>query len=263
MLVEVRPLLAKKWHGKTGKESFSVPKVLEVLYDSETGKYATGLTPDEAKKYGKELSLDLSDNFNPNSPHPYWSTKAASIKLVNHTVIYNTERALDFIKVANLKASNKVANSMKEYDEGKFPDATHVIFDEEEEVTTKAGKVQLKQKANVLAVGLSNDEKTQIIQILSKKSVKGKSTDFIDVEIDAIITEKPDEFIKYANMDKKDVSTRASVLEALAKNILTKEGTAVYYMGDIIGQDYEDAVKWFNDPNNQKIKVSILEKLNK
>jgi hypothetical protein len=34
-------------------------------------------------------------------------------------------------------------------------------------------------------------------------------------------------------------------------------------MGDVIGYGIEEAVSWFKDPNNQIIKTSILEKLNK
>jgi hypothetical protein len=37
-----------------------------------------------------------------------------------------------------MKGSKLVANSMKELDEGKWPEATHVIFDESEEVSYKS-----------------------------------------------------------------------------------------------------------------------------
>lgn len=262
MKVEVRPIESKKWHKKTGKESFAQPKVIEVLYDTNTGKYATGLTPEETKDYSVKLGLDLSDMFNPDVPHPYWSSKAAQIKLENHTMIFDTERPIDFIKVKNMKASKYVANSLKELEEGKFPHATHVIFDEEEEISAKASKIQIKNKANELALKMSSDEKINIVQILSSKSLRGRSNNFIDVEIDSIITEKPEEFIRYAQMDKQQVYTRAAILEAIHKNILTKEATHIYYMGELIGIDYEAAVDWFMNPQNSKIKVSILEKLN-
>ena len=52
--VEIRPLPIKKWHGKEGKEDFSQPKVIEVLYDVEKACYATGLSEEETIKYSKE-----------------------------------------------------------------------------------------------------------------------------------------------------------------------------------------------------------------
>lgn len=261
MKVEVRPLPTKKWHGKEGKESFSRPMSLEVLYDVETGAYATGLTDEEEKKYSKITGLDLSKKFDPNTPHPYWSTKPAIIKLENRTMVFDTSNPHDFIKVKNLKASKMVANSMKEWEEGKFPFATHVIFDEEEEVTIKASKIEKKQKAVVLAQELSSEEKAQLVQIISNKVVRGRSPKFIEVEVDALIETKTDEFLRYAQMNKEEIYIRSVVLEALIKNTLTKEGTSIYYLGDLIGVDYESAVAWFKDPNNQKMKVAILEKL--
>lgn len=261
MIVEVRPIERQKWHGKEGKENFSQPVTLECLYDTSTGKYATGLNEEERKSLEAKTGYDLSDAFNATQPHPFWSSSAAKIKLPARTVIFNTDKPLDFIKVRVLKASKYVANSMKEYEEGLFPEATHVIFDEAEDMKIKASKIQRKNKATAIAMKLSSDQKANIIQILSMKSMKNQSQDFLDVEIDKIIEDQLDEFLKYASMDKEKVYLRAAILEGIHKNVLTKDGSAIYFMGDQIGFDLEDAVKYFSDPNNQRIKAAILEKI--
>jgi hypothetical protein len=173
------------------------------------------------------------------------------------------------VKVKLMKANKLVANSMKEYEEGKWPDATHVIFDEEEEVSSKANKVQLRRKASAMLLEMSDDSKANIIQILSKKSVKGRSGNFIDVEIDAIIqNNEPNqpgilEFTELVSMGREEVAVRASVLNLLQRDILTKEAGSIYYMGELIGIDYEAAVEWFKSPSNAKLKVAILERGNK
>ena len=261
MLVEVRPIASKKpWHGKEDKESFTQPKMIEVLYDPETGKYATGLTPEEAEKYGKLLGVDLSDTFG-TDPHPYWSTQPARIKLPNHTIILNDEKPAEFVKIKNLKASRWVANSITKLDD--FPDATHVIYDESEEVEVTATKIEKRNKCIKVSLGMSEEMKLQMIQILSDKTYKGRSSDFINVEIDKIIESNPNDFMRYASMDKAEVYVRATLLEAIHKNVLIKEGQAIHYMSERIANDFEDAIKWFIDPQNSKMKVSILEKLNK
>jgi hypothetical protein len=267
--VEVRPLDRKSWHGKKGKESFAQPKAVEALYEHTTGKYATGLTEDEAIKYGKLIGADLSDTFNPSEPHPYYSTKPGTVMLQNHTMIFDISKPAEYVKVKLMKANKLVANSMKEYEEGKWPDATHVIFDEEEEVSSKANKVQLRRKASAMLLEMSDDSKANIIQILSKKSVKGRSGNFIDVEIDAIIqNNEPNqpgilEFTELVSMGREEVAVRASVLNLLQRDILTKEAGSIYYMGELIGIDYEAAVEWFKSPSNAKLKVAILERGNK
>lgn len=263
MQVEVRPLPIERWHGKDGKESFGQPVSIEVLYDSSTGKYATGLDEEETTKYSHMLGLDLSNTFDPMKPHPYWCSQAARIKLPNHTLTLETDKPSDYIIVKNLKASKFIANSMKEWQDGMYPEATHVIYDEQEEVTVKAGKVQKKNKCIAISAKMSYDDKANMIQVIGKKSVRGRKPDYIDVELDSLIEEKPDEFLRYSQMDKNEVYTQAVVLEAIHRNILTREGTAIKYMDDVIGIDLDDTIKWFIDPQNQKIKAALLEKLGK
>jgi hypothetical protein len=63
-------------------------------------------------------------------------------------------------------------------------------------------------------------------------------------------------------MDKNQLYIKGMVVEALYKNILTKEGAGIYYMGDILGHSIEDVTEYFANPQNQEIKARILEKLN-
>jgi hypothetical protein len=261
MQVEVRPIDFDKWHGKKGKDSFTQPKAIEALYDPETGRYATGLTPEETNEYSKRLGVSLDDTFNPSEPHPFYSQKAAWVMLQNNTMIFNTDRDMDFVKVKLMKASKKVANSMKEYNEGKWPEATHFIHDESEEVHAKAGKAELKRKAYQILGKLTQEDQIAVIQCLSKKSLKGRSADFITVEIESLIENDPAEFVRLAEMGREEVTLRANVLELMDKQVLTKEGTAILYMGETIGYTYEEAIHWFKNPNNQKMKIAILEKL--
>lgn len=260
-LVEVRPIDGRKWHNKKGKESFAMPKVIEALYDGETGAYATGLTDEEANLYGKLLSVDLSNRFVIDTPHPFWSSKAGQLKLENATMFFNTDKTMDFVKVKLMKASKLVANSMKEYNENKWPEATHVIFDEEEEVDIKASKVAAKQQCALILDKMNADDKANMILILGKRFVKGRSDNFLNVEIDALIELDPIEFLKYAKAGKDKIYNMGIVLEALHKNVLTKNAGKITYMGETIGLDVEDAIKWLNDPENQRIKIAVLNKL--
>jgi hypothetical protein len=261
--VQIRPLPHKTWHNKEGKESFRQPVTIEVLYDSNKGGYATGLTDEEAERYGKLLGVDLSANFNPEKPHPYWSTKGASIKLPNNTLILNDEIPRDFVKIKNLKASKFVANTFEAWEAGLYPNATHYIYDEETEVIEKATKVQARDKAIAIKHKMSNEDKISIIMILSRKMVRGRSSSFLDVEIDELLKDHKNvlEFLRYTSMDREEVYTNSLVLECIHKNILTKEGGSIYYMGELIAYDIDEAIKWFLDPNNSKLKGSILGKL--
>lgn len=261
MKVEIKPIEIKKWHGKKDKESFAQPKTFAAEYNPDLGKYDTGLTEQEAKELGAKLGLDLSDTYVPEQDHPFWGSKAAKVTLPNQTIFFDTNKPLELIKYKNCLASKHVANSQREYDEGKWPEATHVIYSEEEEQADKAAKVQLKQKCYATLSKLSKDEKINLILIILEESVRGRSDNFIDTRSEEMITEFPEEFLKWASMDITELNIRGSILEGIARGILTKEGQSIYYMSERLGFDIEDTIKWFSDQNNQKTKVAILEKL--
>lgn len=263
--VEVRPLPLTKWHGKKEKDNFSQAKKIEVLYDPKTGGYATGLTDEEEKELSEKLKLDLSRTFNPEKPHPYWSSKSAVITLPNHTIFFNPNNPLDYIKIKNLKASKYVANSLKEWEEGKYEHATHYIHDEQAEVEVKSNKVQNLLKCASIMEKMTLEDKVNVIQVVLGESVRNQSISFVDAKLQEIIDSpsKQKEFLQVTSLSKSDVYTRALVGEAVHKNIINKKSGSFYYMDELIGENIEEAIRFFNDDKNQRIKVIITEKLNK
>lgn len=261
MLVKIKPLPRQKWHGKEGIEDFSQPVSIRALYDVDTGRYATGLDDKKRKELEKKTGFNLDDRYDPRNPHEFWDSDAAILKLPNHTIILDTNNPLEEIKYHIARASKFVANSLEEYEEGKFPEATHVIFDEEQSIKVKAKKVAVKKEAYKIAMKLTTDEKRNIIMIISGKDMSKQSNDYLDVEIDNIINNKPEEFIEYSKRDKEYINTKALILEAVMKNILRKKAEAIYYMDEMIGITIEEAVAFINDPKNQNYKVMLMEKL--
>lgn len=269
MKVQIKPIYRDKWHEKKGNESFARPKVIRALVDPNDMAYATGLTKEEEEEYSLKLKVDLSRQFNLEQPHPFWDSKMGEIKLENRTMIFDTDNPLDFIKIKVCKASRFVANSLKEYEEGLFPEATHVIFDESEEVEEQASKVEIKKKAIIETAKLSKTRKIQMIMVLSAdgnylkaKNLKGKSDNFIEVELDKIIEAKSKDVLRYLDLNKEDLATQALVLEALQKNVFDKVGHKIMYHDSVLGEDLYDVVKYINSPENQEFKIRVLSQIN-
>lgn len=262
-LIEVRPIEKERWHGLKGRDSITRPVTIEALVDVATGKLATGLTEEDRERLEKETGYDLSPDYNANKPHPFWTSPAAFVKLEHKTNILDTSTPLGEIRVKILKASDLVANSQKEYDEGKFPLAQFVIFDEREEVELKASKAAVKRKVIIEADKLSATRKSELIQVLLGISVRNQSNDYIDLKLDeAIDKEGPQKVLDFIKRDKARTSLHATVLEAIHKNVLRKDGTAVYYMDDQLGFDVESTIDHLQDTKNQALKAQIIEKLN-
>jgi len=263
MIVEVRPLPLKKWHGKEGKDDFSQGIIIDILVDPTTRKYATGLTEEDVKMLSQKLkNIDLSDTYVQGKPHPYWSSKASKIRLPNKTIVIDTSDPLGYIKYKNLKASKFVANSYREWEEGNFPDATHYIYSEQEEVEKKATKVAKKKQCYKLMSSLTKNQKISIVQILSNKDVKHMDEDNIDVYLDELINEKPDEFIDLSKTDKAYLSAKALLYEGINKMVIKVKGLALYYMGTKLGEDLDSSIKFLISEDGDKIKSIIYSKLN-
>ena len=264
MKIEVRPIERKRWHGKTGKENFTRPKKIQALVNSDTMLYATGLSDEDIRtlKEKHKVNYDLSPNFNEENPHPFWDSSSAVVKLENATMFFQTEKPLDFIKVKLMKASKFVANSMKDYEEGLFPEATHVIFDESEEIELKATKVAIKKKAIVESTKISKDKKIQLIMIIAGKDAKGKSDNFVEVQLDKILESNPKDVLRYIEMDDTSVSLHSLILECLQKSILRKDGHKILYHDSVLGGDIYDVIAYLSEDENQDLKLRLMSAVN-
>lgn len=261
--VEVRPIEHKKWHDKTGQESFTRPKKIQALLDSNTMKYATGLTEEDIKALRKKgVNYDLSDNYDSENLHPFWDSSMAVIKLENNTMFFDLDNDLEFIKVKVMKASKFVANSMAEYENGTWPDATHVIFDEAEQAQVLASKVETRNTAIIEASKLSPDRKVELILVMGGRNMKNQSADFIAVELDKVLNKNPEEFLRNLKMDKKQIAAHALVLEALQKGILRKEGQRIFHMDSPLGIDEIEVAEYLAKEENQDIRLLVLQKIN-
>lgn len=262
-LVTVKPIERKRWHGKEGKDSFARPISLEALVNVNTGQYDTGLTPEDQERLSRVTGYNLTPTYIAGQPHEFWNSAVGKVKLEHKSNIFDTSRPLDEIKVKLLKKHPLVATSMQEFEEGKFPDALFVIFDEAEETEAKATRAALKRKVILETNKLTASRKLELIQILLGINGKNQSDSWIDLKVDEAIEEHgAEKVLNLITRDKGRVSLHALVLEALQKNVLRKEGSAIYYMDDQIGIDLETAIDYLEDKSKQALKAQILEKLN-
>lgn len=263
-LVEVRPIHIKKWHEKTEKESFTQKKTIRAFIDPDTRKYATGLTEEDKQylieKMGFKGDLDDSDL---GEPHPTWDSSDMRVQLHNRTMFFNKAVPSDFIKIAIMKASPFVANSMEDYENGLYPQATHVIFDESQHIEAKASKIELRNKCIIEAAKLSKERKLNLIVALGGKNLKNQSDNYIVEALDKFIFEDAERVYRFMKREPKELADFALVLNCLQRNILRKDGHKIMYLDEIIGHDVEDVVDYISKDENQPFKLILIEKVNR
>jgi hypothetical protein len=261
--IEVKPLPMQKWHGKKGKESFFMPQKIQAFADPQSMKYVHGLTEKELtelkEKHG--LQYDLSDNFNPEKAHPFWDSNIASVKLENRTMLFYRSNPLDLIRVAIMRVCPYVANSFKDWEDGKYPLATHYIHDEAQYVETKASAIEQRNTAVTLSMKLSLDHKIQVIMLMLGKNLRNQSNEAVLVAIEDCINQDVEQFIRLVKKDKKETYLESLVLMGIQKNILRKEGHKIMYMDSHLGADFADVADYLNKPENQDLKILLMEKI--
>jgi hypothetical protein len=266
-LIEVRPVPKENvWHGVDDPDkNFDQEKVYEVYYNTNTGKYDLNMTPEEKTKFEKLLGTELDDTFDYQKPHPLFSTRPYQIRLPNRTVFFNTTIPLEAFKVQIMKSPTFpfVANSVRAFENGDYPNATHIIYDEADEVSVKAQAVQQKSNCLRLASKLTLEEKAAIIRIITGESVRVQSNDYVDVALNDIFEDKQksDEFIQLVGEKKGSILVEGIVYQAIDKNVIIKQRGQLTFLGDPIGNDVDEVIRWLTDPQNSEVKKLLLDKL--
>lgn len=252
-LVYVKPIIKEKWHGldKLGRAKFQgTYDTLMALYDPNIGKLATGLDPEDEKRLGAALGVDLTSS----SANEYWAN--FRVKLEDKTTIFDTKKPNDELQVRLMRASNMVANSQKEYAEGKWPAAKYVIYDEQDEVETQAKEIEVEAKAMGIFTKLTHNKRCDLLKVFGK-SADNTSEEFSYTKLYEIVKENPSKFIKIASAKPEEIKVKALIFDLENKGIFRRKGTAYLYNDQQVGFDFEDTVLNLLNPKSQEMLVKL------
>lgn len=259
-IVTIKPLELDKWHGKKGREQFNQPHVIRVLVD-KFGKYATGLDEKTRTELEDKLGYNLSDVYIANVAHEFWDSAAGKISLpaVNDLKL-DLSNPLQKLKYYNIKASKYVANSIQEYNLGEYPEATHYIFSDENEIENKVTGAKSRQLGYKLLAEMPDGKKNALGWILLGQDLSKQSTDYKDVKLEEFLLSSPKQFVEASQMNKEELQGRKLILEGVSKGVLTKDSAgAFFYLGNKIGFDLPTAVHYITDPNNSDFRVRVMQ----
>ena len=259
MIVELRPIEKKRWHGLPIEATFGADQKINATISARTGKYNVALTEEELTELQGRLGYDLSLNMLPNNqPHPFWDSSAGTVTLPTSTTFFNTDVPLDKLKVAIMKGHPQVCNNKNEVSTN--PGATHFIYSEEEEVVAKQVNVSAKRKAFAALDTMTTDEKVAMLILLTGKTdYKKKSNDFIDTALFEKVDAKPTEFLNYKKDAKEFILVFATVRTAIAKGIISKDGPRFQYGESILGFEEREVVTYLAQDINQPLLMKIRE----
>lgn len=246
-------------------EYFSPGYTIGAFVDPRSMKYATGLSKEDIKELEERgCPYNVTDNYMDGVVHPFWDRQISKITLNNSPqFLFPGKSVLDFIKWKYLLASAHVYKNEQEMLQGLKSNATHYIYDESEEITIKANKIQRLNKIKGLISKLSLSRKRDILSILENENTESKSEEYLTVKFDNLLedNESLKSLESILSEDDKKIATLAMIKMAIFKNVLVKTKEGIFFFETNLGFSEDDVAEFLSQDKHQEILITIKSKL--
>lgn len=237
---------------------------------SQTGLIITGLTKEEAAEFEEAMQLDKGSL----SPYNYQDAEIKKkqgkfcwanyhIKIPKEGLILDCTTANDKARLDYklLMAFDKTAKSQAEVSLNPF--AELVIFSRENEAKIEKISQDFKKNAYKKYSSMSLTEMMEFLSVYKEgkfKVSRDSKPDIIDSEVGKVVEREPKEFLETVeNPLYKDMAFLSSCLAAKA---VFKQGPKyILQGGDILGNNYLEAVTNLKSDDYNGVKISLLAKL--
>lgn len=243
MQVILRPIGWNKWSG-----ILKYKNCFDDLgpYLTRSGVMYTGLSLEDEKRLGSLLGLDLSRN----SSNPFWIN--FRIRTSVNDIILNTEDPLDELKYLFCRGHKRVKISLLE----NKATADFVLINRDEEAKVENSFNRTKRDA------IKEFDKLTPTEIRKALRLFGYNADTMSSEVAenrlyTFIEANPNKFLdRWVNNKSREVEVLIET--AISKNIVRKNKNVYKYGSEIIGTSLEDTINYLLNPNNQDIRLAIV-----
>ena len=219
-----------------------------------TGVLNTGLTEDDERRLEKKMHMSPGTLSKYNKD--YWTM--FRIDVPKDGITLDTNNPEEEVKYLVLKAHQRVANSeMERFD---TPFAEYVMTSIEQEAKMENKKSKLKRKAYKIFSNMSTTEMSDVLKVMGKRAGDEASVDFIESQLDKIVTEDPQTFIN--TVKDPTFQMRAFIDDCTSSRVLVKNGTKYQLPGgDTVGYTLEQTIEYLKNPDNQEVYLDLKGKL--
>jgi len=255
--VTLKPIKKHGWLPDDHDGSLRYSKCFErltVQAAKGTGILNTGLTEADEKRLEKKMHMSPGTLSKYN--RDYWTM--FKIDVPSEGISLDTNSPEDEVKYLVLKAHQRVANSeMERFD---TPFAEYVMTSVEQEAKMENKKSKLKRRAYKVFSNMSTTEMADVLKVMGKRAGDTASVDFIESQLDKIVTEDPQTFIN--TVEDPTFKMRAFIDDCISSRVLVKNGTKYQLPGgDIVGYTLEQAIEYLQNPDNQEVYLDLKGKM--
>lgn len=265
--IEIRPIPNR--NGIKGfsenLEYFSQAHIIAPFVNPVSMKYETGLSEEDIE-FLKEADFpyNISDTYIKNKAHEFWESSTVKMELKNSPMfLFPGKNLLDFIKYKYLQANSYIYKSEEEMLSGIKPEATHYIYNEEEAMGIKAGKLEKKNDLVTKVSKLNLKRKRDIILIILNENTENKNEDYLTVRFEDIFNSKEQSLQLEQLLSKTTevVTLEAEIKHSIQKNVLKRTKQGIFFFETNLGFTEEDVKTALLDPKNQELYLNLKTKI--
>ncbi len=255
--VTLKPIKKNGWLPDDHDGSIRYSKCFERLTIQSqrgTGVLNTGLTEEDERRLEKKMNMASGTLSRYNSD--YWNKFYIDVpKEGKQLDLANPKDELTYFV---LKAHQRVANSEMERFDSPF--AEYVMTSVEQEARVENKKSKLKRKAYKVFSNMNTTEMKDVLKVLGKRAGDDASVDFVESQLDKIVTDDPAQFI--ATVEDPTFEMRAFIDDCLSSRVLMKNGTKYTLPGgDVVGYTLEQTIEYLKNPDNQEVYLDLKGKM--
>ena len=250
MLVKLKPINDNHWAGVINYRNCHTDLCPYLL---KNGSRYTGFIPNNKedqetlKKISEAIHTDLSITSE------YWDTFFVRVK--DEDLVLDLSDPYDELKYMFLKSHKDVKVSVGQMKAG----AKWVLFNEDDEA--KKANLVSRTKREVYAElnKMSTTDMKDALRLYGERS-EDMTPEVIENKLNEYIDRNPAKF-KELWIDNKARKTQVLLERAVQKTIVRKSGQRFLYGTTDMGAGIKAAIAWLDNPDNQDVKMSIMQVL--
>lgn len=208
-------------------------------------------SPEDQKKWEQQLNLNSGDL---DYQSPIWDNQlSVTVQDTGITRLYS-EIPIDAIRIEWMKRHSMIAFGRKDLQEK--PKAEYLLIAPDEEVKEENKNFKQKRNAYKEFSMMSTSEMSDVLYAMGKNTTD-MGTDAIENRLQTEIEVDPKKFLSI--IQDPEYKYKVLVNKAVAKGVLKKKASKIYYDDEIIGHNLDSTVSYFADPKNQNILSSVMD----
>ena len=219
-------------------------------YFTRSGSIYTGLTPEEERRFEKELGYTEGTL---SKESDFWKTFV--VKVGARCLLLDDQYPRQEMIIKFLSNHKRVATSLNKLDAGK----DYLLINRQAEAIEQNRINKLRRDAIKEFDKLSLDQMRKCLRILGIKS-DNLSNELVESTLFNMVDKNPKSFFnKWVNNKQKE--TEFLLEDAIAKGIIRKDRTQYYYGSELIADSQQDAISYLDAKKNQDLKLSIMNQI--